>query len=352
MPRLAPKDTEADKIRDRIAKLTSRESVPDPVNVKIVNSVSSGLVSLDHGLGVGGFAVGRFHSIEGPEGSGKTALALHAVGQHQQVDPKSIHAVVDIEGTLDDDFARMCGANTDPSRFIILRPETAEEACKMCMGLMGYVPDKRLWKRDPEIKPVTSIIYDSWAGSPTEEVGLATLARVGSEWIPKIALTAQRVGTTLFWINQIREKPGVMFGNPEYSPGGRALKHAQSTRLWVHATNRIVDEQKQPIAHDLKVDVQKNKLAPPFHRIYLHLNYATGFDEIVDALSFMERKGVSFKEKEDGNYYTFAYAQENGEEENVRANGREKFLDALRGEPEAAETLIASARALFQKGHA
>lgn len=335
-------EVDASEIRSRIAKLTSQESVPDPISIQEISVVSSGLLSLDHALGVGGFARGRFHSIEGPEGSGKTALAVCAVGNFQRLHPYSVHAFIDVEHTADYEFFTMLGADVNPERLIILRPETAEEACLMAMTLMGYIIKDKLWKRDPTIAPVSSITYDSWAGSPTEELGLAQLARVGSEWIPKISTTAGRMGTTIFWINQIREKPGISFGDPRYSPGGRALKHAQTTRLWVSTTN--IEKEvgtKRRIAHDLRVDVQKNKVAPPFEQVHLHLNYRTGFDRIVDAFGFMIKHGVTYKESPGGNIHTFTFTNEESESgEKIREGSEKAFLDSIRGNPTAAEAFL------------
>ena len=344
-------EADANEIRARMAKLTSKESVPDPIAIQEVAVVSSGLLSLDYALGTGGFARGRLHSIEGPEGSGKTALAIHSVAHFQRLHNRSVHAFIDVEHTADYDFFSMLGADIDPRRLIILRPETAEEACAMVMGLMGYAIKDKLWKRDPSLTPVSTITYDSWAGSPTEEVGRAQLARVGSEWIPKIAITAGRTGTTIFWINQIRDNPGVVFGDPRYAPGGRALKHAQTTRLWVSTVNVEKDEAtKMRVAHDLQINVQKNKLAPPFRRVHLHLNYRTGFDRIVDAFTFMEKRGVDLKESKGGNIYTFAFTEkESGSGEKVRISGEEAFLDALRGNPGAAQAFLEQAQGYLKQ---
>ena len=342
---------DADAIRSRIAGFTSPLSVPDPKRIEKVDVVSSGLISLDYALGIGGFARGRFHSVEGPSGSGKTALCIAAVAEMQRIDPAGVHALLDVEGTGDIDFFAKLGLDTDPSRFIILRPESAEEACLMAMLLMGYEEKDKKWQRNAKITPITSLIYDSWAGSPVDTIGMAPLARVGAEWIPNIATKAARgdIQTTIFWINQIRLKPGVVYGDPRYSPGGEALKFAQSTRLWVSATN-IVKEDKLRIAHDLRVDVQKNKLAPPFHQVHLHLNYSTGFDRIVDAFTFFEKVGVSLKESENGTTYIFKYTEEDGTQDQVRAVGREAFLDEIRGNPYAGEAFINQAKALSQKG--
>jgi len=342
-------EVDASEIRSRIAKLTSKESVPDPIAVQEVSVVSSGLLSLDHALGVGGFARGRFHSIEGPEGSGKTALAIAAVGNFQRLHPRSVHAFIDVEHTADYEFFSMLGADIDPKRLIILRPETAEEACTMVMSLMGYSIQNKLWKRDLSIAPVSTITYDSWAGSPTEEVGRAQLARVGSEWIPKIATTAGRMETTIFWINQIRENPGMAFGDPRYSPGGRALKHAQTTRLWVSTTNVEKNDLKMRVAHDLRIDVQKNKVAPPFRCVYLTLNYRTGFDRITDAFCAISKHGIDFKEAPGGNVYTFSFREESGDLEKIRKTGEKAFLDAIRGTPCAAEAFLRKAEEVLKE---
>lgn len=341
-------ETDAEEIRKRIIGLTSKKSVPDPLAVGRVTPISSGLVSLDFSTGIGGVPKGRFISIEGAPGSGKTALALQMVGEEQRLFPKSVHAIIDIEGSISQLFAQMLGVDTDPARFIVLQPETAEEACIMCMSLMGYSIQEKKWRIDPKLKPVSSIIYDSWGGSPTDEVGLAQLARVGSAWIPKIALTGVRTETTLYWINQIREKPGVAFGDPRYSPGGKALKHAQTLLFWVTMVNQIKDPvTKAPIEHDLKVECKKSKIAAPGAPILLHLSYTTGFDQIADAMSLYEAKGVSFK---DGNTYTFQFTDEDGEAQKVVAVGREKFREGLEDYPDAGQAFINRAILLAKKG--
>ncbi len=235
-------DSIADAMRERIAKLTSPLSVPDPLAIEFVETFSSGFYTLDKALGIGGWTKGRMHVIEGPPGGGKTASVLAAIASYQRQFPSSIHAYIDIEKTLNPTFAKMLGVNTSSDRFIILRPETAEEACEMSMNLCGYEDIKHEWINNPRLKSVDTITHDSWAGSATKTVGLAGLARVGSLWIPRILSSISRRNVTFFMINQLREKAGMSFGDPRYGPGGKALLHAPSTKFWITASNQEKDE--------------------------------------------------------------------------------------------------------------
>jgi recombination protein RecA len=344
----------ADRLRKDTRAATSAKSVPDAIDVMKLDVISSGSLALDDALGVGGWAVGGWHSVEGEPGAGKTALVLQSIGTMQRLSPEGFHVFIDVESTFDEKFAKLFGVDTNPDRLIIMRPESAEEACKMCMMAMGYREDaKHFWKQDETLPCARSISYDSWAGSPTENVGLSQLARVGSEWIPKISLTAKRLGVTIFWINQIREKPGVTFGDPRYSPGGKALKFAQVTRAWVTMVNAIKNAERVQIAHDARIVIQKNKVAPPFQKVDLHLNYSSGFDSITDAIEFFKRYGVDFKvQKEDGkdgNTYKFGYITEEGGAEEIIAVGIDKFKEELQANPEAGEAFLIEANALAQE---
>lgn len=322
--------------RNLISSKVNAEAVPDVLAVSSVQSASSGLRSLDLALGIGGWARGRINYIAGPQHSGKTALALLEVAVEQQRDAEAVCAIIDIEHAYSESLAQVLGVDTSPDRFLVIRPETAEEACKVAMYLMGYECDAkgRVWKQVR--KGCSVIIYDSWAGSPTEEVGMATLARVGAEWWPKLSMTVGRSNTLFFCINQIREKPGVMFGNPEYEPGGRALEHARSIQVQVHKVGEVEkDGAGVRIGHDIKVYIAKNKLAPPFKTAYVHLNYYSGFDLLADAKSTLDLLKVSLKETEGGNILVF----ESGDVK-VRANGEKAFLDEIRFDPEAAEAFL------------
>lgn len=344
-------DQDADDLRALVAKRTSAEAVPNYKTDRQHKIVSTGFLSLDFALGVNGFAEGRIHAIEGETGAGKTAvIAAAGIAAFQRKYPTSVHSFVDAEGTADIDFFNLLGVDTSPERLIIFRPDSAEEALAISMLVMGYEINKNSYVLNPKLKPVCTNTYDSWAGSATDLVGMSPLARLGAEWWPRISGKARRVNTTVFAINQLREKPGVSFGDPRYGPGGKTFHFMQSTLLWATKTNVEKDEvTKMPVAHDLRLDIKKNKLAAPFHKIFLHLNYRTGFDRIVDAFTFLETRGVSMKVTADGNSYSFKYQAE-GSQEEVTAKGRSAFLDALRGDPWAGEAFIETARQLAQEG--
>lgn len=344
---------DADEVRARITKLTSdQEIAPDPIAVHRVDFVPSGFLSLDDALGIGGWALGRMHAFEGPADSGKTALAAAAIGAHQFRDPSSVHAFLSVEPHAGDEkFLATCGVNVDPKRFILLRPDSAEEADYACMVLMGYIEKDRKWVADPKAKSVSSITWDSWGGSPTDTMGMSSLARVGSEIWPRLTSRAQRTKTTMFVTNHLHTKPGVTFGDPRYGTGGDKFKFMQTTRLWITPKNVEKDElTKRRIAHDLRIDIVRNKVAPAFRKVELHLNYQTGFDRIVDAFTFLEERGVSLKEKADGNKYVFSFTTEEHEREEIRETGREAFVNALRGQPEAGEAFIHRATQLYAQG--
>jgi len=339
----APADNRlsAATLRKVLEDTIGSESVPDPSYLARVDTCSTGLLSLDYGLGVGGWALGRIHSIEGPEHSGKTALALLGTAQVQKQYPNDLTAIVDIESTFSESLAKVCGVDTNPERFIVVRPESAEQALDACLRLLGLEPDDkgRNWSR--KRPPVRSIIYDSWAGSPTEAVGLAELARVGAERLPHLNMQVQRSKAIFWMVNQIREKPGVTYGDPRYSPGGKALKHMQTTRVWVDKNGPVEkDASNRRIGHTIKIDVQKNKLAPPFAVVFVDLNYYTGFDQISDVYALADKLGLQLKESEGGNIICFDYKDAEGEAQKIRENGVANFINALRGDPDAAEAFL------------
>lgn len=332
----------AEELRSALRSGVGADAIPDPLAQGAVTAHSSGLLSLDIALGIGGWPRGRVCYLAGPKSSGKTTLTLKAIATEQKRVPNAIHALVDVEQAYSESLAHLCEVDTDPDRFIVVQPETAEDAFKACMMLMGYDSDDkgRVWtqKRDS----VSTLVYDSWAGSPTEEVGMATLARVGSMWWPKMTSTIRKTDTLFFVINQIRMKPGVMFGNPEYEPGGEALQHAISLRLTVHKTQVEKDANKREVAHTMLVKVGKNKVAAPHARAELKFNYFTGFDELSDAKSVLDLKGVSLKEREGGNILLFRDPDTG--DDLVRGNGEAAFMDELRTNPDAAEKFLAFAR--------
>lgn len=301
-------------------------AVPDPQALAHVDVISSGSLLLDWALGIGGYPRGRIVTFAGPQHAGKTALALLGVASAQRIIEATLNrrariAIVDSEHAHSNSLAELVGCDTSPDTMTVMRPFVVEEALRMVMWALGLESkDKdRTWQVVDE--PADVILFDSWAGSPTEGVGLAELARTGAAWLPTIAAYVNRANALMFITNHIREKPGIMFGNPEYEPGGNAFQHARSVATLVHRTDVQRNANKQEIAHDLKVDIKKNKLAPPFKRAHLRLDYVTGFDRHLDLVRFFDAIGEPLKESSTGSIYTF------GE---LRANGEAKFVEALK----------------------
>ncbi|GAC1335213.1 MAG: recombinase RecA [Isosphaeraceae bacterium] len=336
---------DADEVRSRIAKLTSSAAVPDPLAVRKFNVNSTGFLQFDYALRVGGLREGAVHAFEGENASGKTGLVAAIQGSIQRIKRQSVHAFLDVEGTATEAYLELCGVDTSPDRFILFKPESAEEAMEIAMALIGYTVKEKRWQRDLSITPVTTIAYDSWAGSPVDTTGMAGLARVGAEWWPRLSTKASRTGTTIFAINQLRTKPGVTFGNPQYGAGGDAFKYAQTSRLWVTKMGVIKDEKtNEKLSHDVKVSFEKMKSGRTHPPIHLHFNNKTGFDYVVDAFRYFELRGVSFKEK-DGKKYSWKYQTEDGFEE-IQGVGIQDFLQELRTYPEVSGEFIRQARVL------
>lgn len=328
----------AERMRARVRKVHGDDAAPDPDFIANVEAIPSGSQALDIALGVGGWARRKIHSIQGPEHSGKTALALLAIAAAQGEDPSAIAVFENVERRYSESLARVVGVDLD--RLVILQPDTAEEACEMAMEAMGYVKSaKGDWSDRPEEEPARILVYDSWAGSATRGVAMAELARIGSIWWPKLSIAVERSNCAMLVTNHIRFKPGVVYGNPEYGPGGEAFKHAQTSRVEVHKEGEVEkDSAGTRIGHTMRINIVKNGLAAPFKVVRLHLNYYGGFDRLKDAYEVAALKGLSFKETPTGNMLVLA-DPESGEVV-IRANGEKNFFSELRGDPDAAELFI------------
>lgn len=332
-------------LRSQLRTAIGDDSIPDPLAQGKVVAFPSGLLSLDLATGVGGWPRARVNYIAGPKGGGKTTLALRAIAAEQRRLPDAQHALVDVENAYTESLAQLCEVDTDPEKFIVVRPDTAEDAFKACMILLGFDEKGRVWTQNPKRAPVATLVYDSWAGSPTEEVGMATLARVGAMWWPKMASVIRKSNALFFVINQIRLKPGVLFGNPEYEPGGEALQHAISgVRMTVHKTEVVKGPDKQDIAHTMSVKIGKSKVSAPQAPFRMKFSYYTGFDELSDAKSVLDLRHVSLKEAENGTGNYLAFKDPKTGETLARGNGENAFLDEMRTDPDVAERFIAYAR--------
>lgn len=261
-----------------------------------VETVTTGSISLDLALG-GGLPKGRVIEIYGPESSGKTTLALHAVSEFQKRGGQA--AFVDAEHALDPEYAARIGV--DVKNLLISQPDTGEQALEIVDTLVRS-------------QAVDVIIIDSVAAlTPRAEIegemggslpGLQ--ARLMSQALRKLTAITAKSGCTLIFLNQIRMKIGVMFGNPETTTGGNALKFYASVRLDVRRTGKIeqgTNDNKQIIGNTTKVKVVKNKVAPPFKEAYFSIWYNQGIDKIADLLATGVKLGIIQKS---GAFYTLA----------------------------------------------
>ncbi len=255
-----------------------------------VQVVSTGSLSLDLALGVGGIPRGRVTEIYGPESGGKTTLALSIVAQAQKLGGTC--AFIDAEHALDPVYARALGVNTDD--LLVSQPDNGEQALEIMELLVRS-------------GAIDVVVVDSVAAlTPRAEIegemgdslpGLQ--ARLMSQALRKLTAILSKTGTAAIFINQVREKIGVMYGNPETTTGGRALKFYASVRLDIRKIGQPVKLGNDAVGSTAKVKVVKNKVAPPFKEVELTLIFGKGFDQISDLVglaSDMEiiRKAGSF----------------------------------------------------------
>jgi recombination protein RecA len=262
-----------------------------------VTAFSTGSLNLDMALGVGGIPSGRVVEIYGPESSGKTTVALHAIASAQKIGKTC--AFIDVEHAIDPTYARALGVDTDA--LLVTQPDNAQDALNIV-------------ERLTQTGEVGLIVLDSVAALvPRQElqgeigdahVGL--LARIMSQALRIIVGSAAKTDTTVIFINQIREKIGVMFGSPETQPGGRALKYASSVRLDVRRKESKKDGD-EFVGNITKVKVVKNKVAPPYREAFFEIVFGEGISfvsEVLDMgidLDIVTKSGAWIKYGEDMN---------------------------------------------------
>ncbi|MDA0222862.1 MAG: recombinase RecA [Rhodobacterales bacterium] len=271
-----------------------------------IESTSTGSIGLDIALGIGGLPKGRIIEIYGPESSGKTTLTLHAIAEEQK--KGGICAFIDAEHALDPQYARKVGVNLDD--LLISQPDTGEQALEITDTLVRS-------------GAVSMVVIDSVAAlTPKSELEgdmgdhqVGTQARLMSQAMRKLTGSISKSGCMVIFINQIRMKIGVMFGSPETTSGGNALKFYASVRLDIRRLGQVKDRD-EVIGNLTKVKVVKNKVAPPFKEVEFDIVYGEGISKVGELVDLGVKAGIVEKS---GSWYSYGDQRVGQGRENAKA---------------------------------
>ncbi|MBQ9669191.1 MAG: recombinase RecA [Prevotella sp.] len=288
--------------------------------IENVDVISSGSIALNAALGVGGYPKGRIIEIYGPESSGKTTLAIHAIAEAQKAG--GIAAFIDAEHAFDRFYAQKLGVDVD--NLLISQPDNGEQALEIADQLIRSAA-------------IDIIVIDSVAAlTPKKEIegdmgdsAVGLHARLMSQALRKVTSTISKTNTTCIFINQLREKIGVMFGNPETTTGGNALKFYASVRLDIRRVTSIKDGD-QVIGNQVRVKVVKNKVAPPFRKAEFEITFGEGISKVGEIVDLGVEYGII---KKSGSWFSYGEAK--------LAQGRDATKQLLKDNPELCDELEA-----------
>jgi recombination protein RecA len=287
--------------------------------IEEVESISSGSIGLDIALGVGGYPRGRVIEIYGPESSGKTTLTLHAIAECQKAG--GIAAFIDAEHAFDRFYAEKLGV--DVGELIISQPDNGEQALEIADNLIRS-------------GAIDIVVVDSVAAlTPKSEIEgemgdskMGLHARLMSQALRKLTASISKTNCTVFFINQLREKIGVMFGNPETTTGGNALKFYASVRLDIRRSTQIKSAESEVLGNKTRVKVVKNKVAPPFRTTEFDIMYGEGISKIGEIIDL----GVNYEIiKKSGSWFSYG--------DTKIGQGRDAVKSLLNDNPELMEEL-------------
>ena len=297
--------------------------------VENVEAIPTGSIGLDAALGVGGYPKGRIIEIYGPESSGKTTLAIHAIANAQK--DGGVAAFIDAEHAFDRFYAEKLGVDTN--NLLIAQPDNGEQALEIAEQLIRSAA-------------VDIVVVDSVAAlTPKAEIDgdmgdnkVGLQARLMSQALRKLTATISKTNTTCIFINQLPEKIGIMFGNPETTTGGNALKFYASVRLDIRKVTAI-KEGDTVVGNQVRVKVVKNKVAPPFRKAEFEITFGEGISRIGELVDLAEQNGVI---KKSGSWYSYDGQQ--------LAQGREAVKKVFADNPELCEEIEAKImEALMEK---
>jgi len=283
-----------------------------------IETISSGSLSLDISLGIGGYPKGRIIEIYGPESSGKTTFALHAIAEAQKLGGRV--AFIDAEHSLDPQYASKLGVNIN--ELLLSQPDNGEQALEICEALVRSGAISVI-----VIDSVAALVPQAEIEGEMGDSHVGLQARLMSQALRKLSGIINKTNTIAIFINQLREKVGVMFGNPETTPGGRALKFYASVRLEIRRSEQIKDGT-NIVGNKTAIKVVKNKMAPPFKNCTVDIMYGEGVSKEGEIVDLGSEAGILDKT---GAWYAY-----NGEK---LGQGKENVKELLKQNTKLADEL-------------